>query len=177
MPAVSDAGPLIHLAQVSKLKVLERLFKKVLIVPSVKREVVEEGIRVGYPDASVAAEAIIEGYLKVYTPSPRLLREASKLAETEKLSSSDTETLLVAKNLALPLLTDEKALSALGRIHGLEIWNTWTVLLEGLRRKLLTRSDIKAAIDELSGKRHKLSSKDAKDILGAADRIASDPGE
>ncbi len=177
MPAVSDAGPLIHLAQLSKLRVLERLFKRVLIVPSVKREVVEEGIRLGYPDASVVAGAITEGYMEIYTPSPKLARESRKLAKTEKLSHSDIETLLVAESLALPLLTDEKALSVLARIHGLEIWNTWTVLLEGLRIRLLTRSDIQAAIDELGGKRHKLSSKDAKDILDAADRIASDLGQ
>lgn len=175
MPAVSDAGPLIHLAQVSKLRVLERLFTKVLIVPSINREVVEEGVRLGYPDATVVQGAVTAGYIEIHIPSSKLIRDAQKLAGAEKLSCSDTETLLVAKTLALPLLTDEKVLSMLGRIHGLEIWSTWTILLEALRIRLLTKADIQAAIDELSGRRHKLSSKDAKDILDAADTVAWNP--
>jgi predicted nucleic acid-binding protein len=145
------------------------------MIPSVNREVVEEGIRLGYPDAAVVQGAVTAGYIEIHMPSSKLIRQAEKLAGAEKLCRSDTETLLLAKTLALPLLTDEKVLSMLGRIHGLEIWNTWTVLLEGLRIGLLTKADIQAAIDELSGKRHKLSSKDAKDILDAADRIEWNP--
>jgi len=34
---VSDAGPLIHLAQISKLHLLKKLFNRVIITPNVKR--------------------------------------------------------------------------------------------------------------------------------------------
>jgi predicted nucleic acid-binding protein len=70
-----------------------------------------------------------------------------------------------------PILTDENVLSILAKMYGLEVWNTWTVLLEALRTKLIKRRDIEKAISELGDKRHKVSHKDAKQILDAADRI------
>jgi len=58
-------------------------------------------------------------------------------------------------------------------MYSLEVWNTWTMLLEALRRSLIEESEIQKAIYELGGRRHKLSSGDAKQILDAADRIAA----
>ena len=40
---VSNAGPLIHLARISKLKLLKTLFGEVVIPNAVKEEVVERG--------------------------------------------------------------------------------------------------------------------------------------
>lgn len=173
MPAVSDSGPLIHLAQARQLGLLKRIFGVVLIVPTVKREVVEEGTRRAYPDAKLVANALAEGYIIVRNPSIRISKRASKLAEQEKLSRSDSETLLLAKTLRRPLLTDEKILSTLGKMYRLEVWNTWTVLLEALRRKLIDKREIHTAIIELGERRHKLSTRNAKEILDAAERIAS----
>jgi predicted nucleic acid-binding protein len=40
---VSNAGPLIHLARISKLRLLKELFGEVVIPYAVKEEVVEKG--------------------------------------------------------------------------------------------------------------------------------------
>jgi len=173
LPAVSDAGPLIHLAQIGTLLLLKQIFGKVTIVRSVKHEVVDLGIRLGYRDAPLIREALAAGYIIVKRPSPRLTKRARKLAENENLSMSDSETLLLAKMLAQPLLTDEKPLSMLGRMYGLELWNTWTILLEGLRGGFVTKAEIRAAVKELGEMKHKLSPERAREVLEAADRIAS----
>jgi len=144
-----------------------------LIVVAVKREVVDEGIRGAYPDAKLVAEALKEGYVVVHRTSGRLTSRASKLAKQENISESDALTLLLAKTLEKPLLTDEKALSMLAKMYSLEVWNTWTVLLEALRKSLIEKSEIHKAIEELGQRRHKLSSGDAKQILDAANRIGS----
>jgi predicted nucleic acid-binding protein len=144
-----------------------------LLVPAVKREVVDEGIRGSYPDAKLVAEALEEGYIIVRRTDSRISNRASKLARREKISEADSQTLLLAKALRKPLLTDEKILSTLAKMYGLEVWNTWTVLLEALRTKLIEKDEIHQAIDELSGRRHKLSSNYAKQVLAAADRIAA----
>jgi len=55
----------------------------------------------------------------------------------------------------------------------LKVWNTWTILLESLRRGLIQISDIESAIVELGEKRHKLKNQQATEILEAARIIAS----
>ena len=173
LPAVSDSGPLIHLAQAGQISLLRSIFGEILIVLEVKREVVEEGIRRAYPDAKFVADALAAGYVVVHRISSRTSKRASKLAKQEKLSQSDSETLMLAKTLRRPLLTDEKVLSTLAKMYGLEVWNTWTVLLEALRRKLIDKQEIHKAISELGERRHKLSPRNAKEILDAAERITA----
>ena len=172
MPVVSDSGPLIHLAQTKQISLLKRIFGQVLIVVPVKREVVDEGNRWAYPDAKLVAEALAEGYIALHRTGRQLTSRAVKLAKQENVSESDALTLLLAKALEKPLLTDEKILSMLAKMYSLEVWNTWTILLEALRKNLIEKSEIREAIDELGQRRHKLSSGDAKQILDAADRIA-----
>ncbi len=173
MPAVSDAGPLIHLAQIRKLDLLEKIFAKITVVPTVKYEIVDEGIRLGFADAVVVKEALKAGWMAVKKPGNTTIRRSRRLAEHENVSQSDAQTLLMAKSLQQPLLTDEKTLAKLGSMYGLEVWSTWTILLEALRKGLICRQDIDMAISELAHKRHKLSTQQAKEILKAADRVAS----
>lgn len=173
MPTVSDAGPLIHLAQIRKLFVLKALFGTVMIVPKVKREVVDEGIRLGHEDALTARSAVEEGWIEVRKPASETKR-AEKLAKDENISASDAETLMLAKEQRVPvLLTDERPLSNLSKMHGLKVWNTWIILLEALARELIGEADIEVAIDELGKKRHKLKPELAKEILEAAKRISA----
>ena len=174
LPAVSDSGPLIHLAQVEQIHLLKTIFVEVAICPEVKREVVDEGLRLGHPDAKLVANALGDGYIVVHELTRRDLRRASTLSKEERLSESDSETLILAQSLRRPLLTDERILSKLGKMYDLEVWDTWTVLLEALRRKIIGRQQIQAAIDELEEKRHKLRPTKTKEILDAADKILSE---
>jgi len=173
LPAVvSDAGPLIHLAQINKLYLLKKLFKQVIITPNVKREAVDEGIKLGHSDAQIIGKAIEEGWI-IVKDFPRRLASASKrLAEDENILKADAETLLFAREKKAQVLVDEKALSNLARMFGLKTWNTWTVMLESLRMGYIEVSDVKAAIKKLGEKRHKLKKEQAEQILEAAKLIA-----
>jgi len=173
VPAVSDSGPLIHLAQTNQIRLLKRIFRSIFIVPPVKREVVDEGIRGSYPDARLVAEALVEGYVTVRRIDSRISNRASRLARREKISEADSQTLLLAQALRKPLLTDEKILSTLAKMYGVDVWNTWTILLEALRTKVIDKHEIQQAIRELGDRRHKLSPTYAKQVLGAADRVTA----
>ena len=169
---VSDAGPLIHLAQINKLHLIKKLFNQVAITPKVKKEAYDEGIKLGHLDAQLIGTAIKEGWI-IVEDIPRKVASASKrLAEGENISKADAETLLLAKEKSAEILVDEKALSDLARMYGLKTWNTWTALLESLRRGFIQIPDIEAAIKELGEKRHKLKNKQATQILEAAKTIA-----
>ncbi|MBT0160999.1 hypothetical protein G4O51_13560 [Candidatus Bathyarchaeota archaeon A05DMB-2] len=173
MPAVvSDAGPLIHLAQINKLYLLKKLFSQVVITPSVKREAYDEGVKLGHADAQIIGKAIEEGWIRVEDVPKNLASASKRLAEGEGISRTDAETLLFARERKAEVLVDEKVLSNLARMFGLKTWNTWIVLLESLRMGYIEVSDIEAAIKELGEKRHKLKKEQAEQILEAAKLIA-----
>ncbi|MEM3699874.1 MAG: hypothetical protein QXL57_03290 [Candidatus Bathyarchaeia archaeon] len=172
LPAVvSDAGPLIHLAQINKLYLLKKLFNQVIITPNVKREAVDEGIKLGHSDARIIGKAIEEGWIKVEEFPKRLAKASKRLALDENISLTDAETLLFARERKAQVLVDEKALSNLARMFGLKAWNTWTILLESLSRGYIEVSDIESAIKELGEKRHKLKKEQTLEILEAARKI------
>jgi len=173
LPAVvSDAGPLIHLAQIGKLHLLKKVFSQVTITLKVKREAYDDGVKLGHPDAQAIGKAIEEGWIMIEDVPKSLASASKRLAESEKISLTDAETLLFARRKRAEILVDEKALSNLARMFGLKTWNTWTVLLEGLTVRFIGVSDIEAAIKELGEKRHKLKKEEAAQILEAAKLIA-----
>lgn len=171
---VSDAEPLIHLAQINKLHLLKKLFGTVLIIHGVKSEAVDEGIKLGHPDALVVKEAVEEGWIVAEGVSEEIESVAKRLAKGENLSQSDAETILLARERqAEAVLVDEKTLSDLAKMYGLKVWNTWTILLEALGRGFIEVSDIEFAVNELGRRRHKLRVEQVAEILEAARRVAS----
>jgi len=170
---VSNAGPLIHLAQISKLHLIKKLFNRVLIIQEVKKEVFNEGIRLGHTDAQVIGKAMEERWIVTEDAPETVALAAKRLADDENISLTDAKTLLLARENRAEILVDEKPLSDLAKMFGLKVWNTWTILLESLRTGFIETSDIKSAITELGEKRHKLTNKQAAEILKVAEIIAS----
>lgn len=165
---VSDAGPLIHLAQIGKLQLLEQLFGRVQVTAGVKVEVFDEGIRIGCADAEAVGKALADGWLAVEVFPERLVKSAGKLAEGENISRADAQTLLLAKAKKAELLVDDKVVSDLAKMYGLKVWSTWTLLLESLSRGLVEVADVENAVGDLGRKKFKLKEKPAKEILEAA---------
>ncbi|BAJ50718.1 conserved hypothetical protein [Candidatus Caldarchaeum subterraneum] len=168
--AVSDAGPLIHLAQINKLHLLKMLYNQAVITPRVKREAYDMGAKHGHADATIG-KAIEDGWIKVEKLQKQLISSSKKLASKEKISQADAETLLLAKEKKAEILVDEKALSNIARLHGLRVWST-SILLEALSRGYIEVSDIEAAIRQLDEKRHKLKREHVEQILEVAKTIA-----
>ncbi len=165
---VSDSGPLIHLAQINRLHILQRLFGVVEVTPSVKVEVVDEGIRRKCPDAEVVGKAFQDGWLKVETLSALALKRAEKLAEGEGISFADAEVILLSEKKKALFLSDDTALSMIAQMYGLKTWDTWSLLLEALSRNLITVTELDATIEELGKRKFKLNPKQAQQILEAA---------
>jgi len=170
---VADASTLIHLAQINKLYLLKKLFNQILITPKVKREAFNEGIRLGHADAEIIGKAIEQGWVIVKATPKSVISTGKKLAKGENISQTDAENILEARENAAEILVDEKALSDLAKMYRLKTWNTWTILLESLRRGFIQIPDIEDAITELGHKRHKLKEKQVTEILNAAKLIAS----
>jgi predicted nucleic acid-binding protein len=168
---VSDAGPLIYLAQIGQLQLLKNLFKHVSITAKVKNETVDEGINHGFVDAQIIGKAIQDGWITVDHVCEHLSGSIERLVIGENISQADAETLLMAKNKNAELLVDDKVVADLAKMYGIKIWNTWTILLESLSEGFIEIQDINKAINELGKKRHKLSEKQTEEILKAANAI------
>ena len=69
-PAVCNATPLIYLAKIGRLDLLRLVFGRVLIPEEVRREVVDEGKRLGKADASVVEAALQGGWIEVHQAKP-----------------------------------------------------------------------------------------------------------
>ncbi len=86
--AVSNSSPLIHLAAIDRLSLLQDSFDEVIIPHAVWREVVEEGR--GRPGASEVCEAVTLGWMKIVTPTDdalvRLLRRDLDDGEAEAIA-------------------------------------------------------------------------------------------
>ncbi len=168
---VSDAGPLIHLAQIRKVHLLKELFGTVLLSEKVKIEVFDEGIRHGYSDAETIGKALADGWLRVGPFPKRLMMPAVKMSEGENVSLPDAETLLLAVDKQANLLVDDKPLSDLAKMYGLKVWNVWTLLLECLKKDYIALVEIKDAIDALGKMKFSLNAEQTKAILDSANTI------
>ncbi len=83
---VSDAGPLMALAKVSALNLLNQLYGQVLTTPAVHTEAVTAGLAHGAPDAKILAAAFSEGRLQVRIPTLGTLPVPTLLHRGEKES-------------------------------------------------------------------------------------------
>jgi predicted nucleic acid-binding protein len=150
------------------LHLLKKLFGYVSIVIEVKREAVDEGLRLGRADAGLIMKGVREGWIVVEDLPKSTVSVVRKLAKDENLSLADAKTLVLAKQAQAQIIVDEKILSDMARMFGLQTWSTWTILLESLRRKHIRFADVETAIAELGEKRHKLKAEQAAEILRTA---------
>lgn len=171
MCTVCDSGPLIHLAQVNRLWILQKLFCCILVSPSVRVEVVDEGIRRGCPDAEVVEAAFSDGWILVEALSASALKQAAKLADGEGISLADAEVIVLSEKKKALFLSDDIALLRIAEMYGLKAWDTWNLLLEALSRNLMTLTEFEGALNELGKKKFKLNEKHASEIMQAAKLI------
>lgn len=101
---VCDSSPLIHLAGVGHLDLLQRFYGTVLIPPAVFREVVTEGGT--RSPARMVAQAVSEGWIQVASEA---LPEAANLRQNGKLHAGEAEAiaLLQARQSDGVLVMDE----------------------------------------------------------------------
>jgi predicted nucleic acid-binding protein len=126
--AVSNSGPLIHLATINQLELLFNLFEKILIPPSVYQETVEQGIKDGFLDARRIKREIELERIEI-KPVPQNVESV----ENSKLHQGETDAITLALNSEekIILLDDEEA-RLLARIYDLNVKGTIGVIIENV---------------------------------------------
>jgi len=90
LEAISDSSTLIHLAGIGRLEFLKEFYGKILITPTVRKEVVEEGGE--RPGAREVEEAYKSGWIEVVIPGNESI---VRLLERE-LHRGESETIALA---------------------------------------------------------------------------------
>jgi predicted nucleic acid-binding protein len=140
MIVVADASPLIFLGKVGKLDLIPRLFKGDILIPeAVKEEVLSPPIP---PAEERALSAFLNRCALTKVTRPRRFASAMSRADNEAL------TLAVRKSADL-LLSDERLLREMALIEGIRTVGTLGILLRGMEKSILTRSQARGTVELL----------------------------
>ena len=159
LKVVSNSSPLIHLAKIGRLELLEKQFAEILVPTTVWREAVEEGGAL--PDADILAGS---NWIRVLTvadsPLLRNLRTGLHAGEAEAIA------LALEINADLVLL-DETEARHYGEVHGLHVTGLMGVLLAAYEQRSIP--SLKDCLDLLEETGFYLSEDLRRSVLRFAD--------
>ncbi len=144
--AVSNSGPLIHLAKVRLLELI-KLYDTVIPL-EVKYEVVDKGKERGYTDALLVEKAIEEGWIKVINVNVDY--KFAKAAEVAGLHKAEIAVIYHAYKNDITALLDEDAARVFSRDLGVKVRGSLGLLIEGLKEGLISYSEAVKGLDNLS---------------------------
>ena len=145
---ISNSSPLILLAKIGKLSLLEKLYGRVLIPNEVYREVIIEGKKENYSDAALV-EKDINNFIFVKGLAQEHKKEAEKFKGIIGLGESEAIQLCLQEK-SKSLLMDNLSPRKIAESRGLECTSAPGVLLESLKSKIITSNDYESGIKELS---------------------------
>ena len=140
MSIVADSCPLISCARAHKLMLIRDVYSKIVIPPSVYREIATEGV--GRPGAE-EIEAAISIWVDVREPEDKCLVVNLR----QRLGSGESEAIALVKELGGYLLIDERRGINEARKLGMRIKSTLLMLVEAKERGYI--SSVKVELDEL----------------------------
>lgn len=134
MSAVSNAGPLIHLAKIGRLNLLKEIFEEVIVPRTVKIGVIDRGVEKGEPDAFIIGNA---DWIKVVEDPP----DVNLLAEKVGIHRGEAAAILLARSLKVPVLLDDSDARKFALGLGLEVIGSVGILIRAVRTGLISKSE------------------------------------
>lgn len=145
---ISNSSPLILLAKISKLNVLEKLYRKITIPQEVYNEVIIKGKYENYSDASLIEKNINE-FIFVKDLTQEHKKEAEKLKSIIGSGESEAVALCMQERAKL-LLIDNLEPRKIAQMKGIKCRSTPGILLEAFKNNIITFNEYESAIKDLS---------------------------
>lgn len=141
---IANSTPLIYLAKLGKISLLQSLFSKIYIPKAVKYEVVDQGKEHNEPDAVIVEQAIQEGWIIVKKTEPlAILREMGiDLGELEAIS-------LAIEMKQKEVLLDQTHARIAAEMVGLTPRGTLFVLLRALKENKINLKEYRLLLESL----------------------------
>jgi len=144
---VFDATPLIYLATVDRLGVVDALPGNCRLPEAVYEEVVTAGIEAGHADARRIEQAVEAGRFEVEPAPGTGLQE--RLARNDNLSGADIAVLALAAAHRGTAVLDEQYGRTAAKTEGIETRGTAFVVLNALAEGEMTASTARETIDDM----------------------------
>ncbi|MBI4146939.1 hypothetical protein HY489_06415 [Candidatus Woesearchaeota archaeon] len=141
---VSDSSPLIFLAKLNVLELVQKLYTKIIIPTEVYEEVITIGKKEGFKEVVVLEQFVSSGFIKQRVVSKRG-KDFKNLHEGERSALQ-----LCLQEKIHQMLVDDKEAVECCRIMGIEPIRTTRILLMLLKKKLLNREQFKNGLVKLS---------------------------
>ena len=149
MSWVFDATPLIYLAKVERLDVVEPLDGPRVVPEAVYREVVTAGVEQGYDDARRIERAAEDGLIDVVAVDTDDSPVATRLARHPGLSDADAAVLACADARDAIAVMDESAGRSAAEVEDVETRGTAYLILAAVRDGALSTAEGRDAIDAM----------------------------
>jgi uncharacterized protein len=138
---VADSSPLIHLSRIGQLELLRKIYGTILIPNGVHDEVVAQAE--GRPGASEVETGIDKGWIKTVRVS------VPKVLEAEGAYGADGEVIALAENRHVALLTNDRAVAAIARTHGVRVVWLTRALVEAVEKEIVSSEQARIIVREL----------------------------
>ncbi len=143
---VSNSGPLIHLAMIGRLDLLQALFGRVFIPSTVRMEVLDRGKEAGKPDAFLIEREIENGWIVVEDPGG----SAEDIADSAGMDAGEAEAIILARSRHCPVLVDDMAGRRFAAGLGLEVTGSIAVVARAVKVGLISRDEGLDALEKLA---------------------------
>lgn len=147
---VADASPLIALAKMQKLRLLRRMYGKVLIGQVVKAETVDAGKEISAPGVQQIEKAIDDGWIRIARLSARERRIMQGILAKSRLHDGEAESIALAASRQLTVIVDDREARAFAEAAGARFLGTAAVLLQAFRKRCLSLGELEDAVQDLS---------------------------
>ena len=145
---ISNSSPLILLAKIGKLNLLEKLYKRITLPYAVYNEVVARGKSENYSDAALIEKNINE-FIFVKHLNQEYKKEAEKLSSIVGFGESEAISLCIQEKSEL-LLIDNFEPRKIAQSKGIKCRSTPGILLEALKKKIISSEEYESGIKDLS---------------------------
>jgi predicted nucleic acid-binding protein len=144
---IFDVTPLIYLAKIDKLFLLDEIEEEKIIPEKVYEEVVEEGKKKGIADASIIEKSIERGMFTMKkAPKDSFYK---KLKQNPNLSEADISVLTLAKKNQAIAIIDEDYARNIAEIEEIKNKGTIFLIFSLFKRKDIDKKDAKEMVDRM----------------------------
>lgn len=158
---VADASVLIHLSRIGRFHLLKNVYSEISITSSVFAEVVEKGW--GLAGSIETERAVYEGWIKIVDVVDKW--KARETAVTRRIHLANAETVQLARETkASVLLADEEEVRELAAEFGLEVRGCLGLLIEAVRRRVISAKEAKQDAKRLIEEGYRISEEVLKEF-------------
>lgn len=162
-PLIFNASPLIYFCKVGFSEIFNEFTEKKYTSPKVVKEVVDEGKKIGAPDAFVVEQLIKNSIVNVVSPKNREF--IGLLNELPDLHEAEIQVLALAKELDGIAILDEGLAREVGIMYDIEVHGSAYLLIRLYQKKIITKEQTRETLDKMVAAGWRLSIEEYSKII------------